>query len=240
MTRKKLQDRLIGAYRETEECPPPEAWLAEEMGRLRSAERQRLEAHSESCPRCAAERKLASEFDRASLALTAEEVRGLEEALDPGSDAEVVDLADRRGSRMAKWPVALATAASLALAVGLMLRLDLSRPPSLPQRTDSDVVRNTRIDAISPVGGVEEVPVTLVWSPIENAGRYSVVIRKVDRSQVWMQSTDEATIVLPDGVRQRLLPGVTYTWSVEALALDGSFRARSETIAFTIEPRVEE
>lgn len=46
-------------------CPPPEAYLEEEMAALAPEERRRLLEHADRCPACAAERDLARLFDEA-------------------------------------------------------------------------------------------------------------------------------------------------------------------------------
>lgn len=59
-----LEDWLRAAYEEEDAgCPPPEAFLAEEIERLSPQERRRLEEHADRCPACAAERDLARMFD---------------------------------------------------------------------------------------------------------------------------------------------------------------------------------
>lgn len=59
-----LADWLRAAYADPAAgCPPPEAWLAEELAALSPAERERLLAHAAACPACAGERELAAAFD---------------------------------------------------------------------------------------------------------------------------------------------------------------------------------
>ena len=59
-----LDEWLRAAYADPAAgCPPPEAWLEEELAARLPEERRRLEAHAARCPACAAERDLAQGFD---------------------------------------------------------------------------------------------------------------------------------------------------------------------------------
>ena len=70
-----LADWLRDAYADgAAGCPPPEAFLADELAALTPEQRRTLEAHAEGCPACRAERELARAFDEGEAGAAAEDV----------------------------------------------------------------------------------------------------------------------------------------------------------------------
>ena len=240
MTRKDLHSWLTLAYRDVDDCPPPEIWLEKELASLSSHRRRELESHADGCARCAAERRLAQSFDREEMDLSRDEVRGLMAALDQSSPERIVEFSRPRPARGPRWPVRLALAATLVLAAGLVFQVTRTRPPRLPDRPVEDVVRSTRVELVAPLDEVASIPSELNWTGVDDVDQYRIVIRAVDQSILWEETTSQSSAEIPVEVRNLLRPGVTYLWVVEALGSEGAVVGRSETRSFTVSPGANE
>lgn len=210
-------------------CPPPEAYLAEEMAALAPAERRRLDEHAERCPACAAERDLARLFDAApgqagarpedvedvtarlaaASPLAPAEAPGAQVIPFPGrpeaqASAAPGEVRVRREPRRAparSWSLPrLAAAAILVLAAGLGFQLMRSAPPELPDPGQGEAVRGATIEVLAPLGELDEVPAELRWAPWNGTAAYRVRIVEVDGTVLWEQQ-------LPAGSPAR--PGTT-------------------------------
>jgi hypothetical protein len=213
-----LDEWLRAAYTDPAAgCPPPEAWLEEELAARLPEERRRLEAHAAHCPACAAERDLAQGFDAGPEAAgvrpedVAFVVSRLETAAPVGNvrsirdgsrfrDARreaskavsagptVPEIATRR--RIESSPVwRLAAAAVLVIAAGLMFQLSRPGAPPLPAPQTGGVVRGGEVELVSPLGEVAAMPAELRWTPRPGASSYRVRLSTVDDTVLW-----EATV----------------------------------------------
>lgn len=249
----RLEDWLRAAYAEDEAgCPPPEAYLAEEMERLSPEERRRLDEHADGCPACAAERDLARMFDSGSEAdgvlpeNVAFVVSQLEKAspvrptIQPRQDnvvpfrvpsPKIVQPSHRSGL----WRIA----AVVVLMIGAGLLFQLSRPPGappLPVPGTETTVRGGEVEVVSPVGEVAGVPSELKWEPRPGAASYRVRLSTVDDTVLWETAIPVPPAQLPADVTGKLHRAVVYTWTVEALDASGNRIAGSEPVRFRARP----
>ena len=144
---------------------------------------------------------------------------------------------ESRGRFQPAAPVWLATAAVLALGIGLSYRTYLASgptPPVLPPPTAGDVRRGGELKLVEPVGDLAELPTSFAWQPWPGASSYRLVVRGADPDPLWTSGTATPSATIPKDLRHRLHRAVLYRWSVEALDLDlktlttspeGTFRA---------------
>lgn len=236
MTQKTLQEWLSTAYENQGECPPPESWLEQELAGLSPGERRELEAHAESCPRCAAERKLAESFGREEMDLTQPEIASLISKLDKPDPDRIVEFPSQTAKKTSRWPIRFALAASLILAAGLAFQLIRPQPPALPDAPQIEATRSTTLDLLQPIGEIASVPEEMLWSAFEGAELYRLVVSAVDGAILWESTTAEDKIGIPAEIRAKFFPGVTYIWRVEALQSRNAVIGRSESRQFKIRP----
>jgi hypothetical protein len=85
---------------------------------------------------------------------------------------------------------------------------------------------------VSPVGEVTAIS-ELRWKAIKGVQSYEVNIYTEVGDLVWKESVDGSTAILPDYVHEKLIPGRSFNWQVEALTAEGD-RLKSQLIQFTI------
>lgn len=245
---KTLEDWLRDAYAdETAGCPPPEAYLEAEAGDLEPDERRALEAHAGRCPACAAERDLARLFDAApgEAGVRPEDVGFVVSRLEESSPVRRAPAPAEAAPRVVPFPgprrrslqplFRLAAAAVLILAAGLAFFTLNAPDPSLPA-PEEGVVRGTGVEALAPVGEVEEIPVELRWTPREGARAYRVRLIAVDDSVLWETTVPSPPARLSTEVAGQLHRAVVYRWTVEALDASGARLAVSEPVEFRVRP----
>ncbi len=143
---------------------------------------------------------------------------------------------DTLTGRRARPAWVLAAAAVLVLAIGASIQRARLAPPGLPEPTGAVVMRGSELDALFPLGEIEEAPAELRWRGEEWAGRYRVTVSGVDERVIWRADTAETRIETPAELRGRLAPRVVYLWKVEALDHDGRRIASTRWERFRIEP----
>jgi hypothetical protein len=250
-TRRELHEWLRDAYADAAAgCPPPEAYLADELASLQPDERRRLEAHADACPACSAERELARAFDAGEAGASSEDVdwvtarlRG--EPIAPVQPAPATAptgmpptgrVVPFRGRTVARTWVRFAAAAVLVVAAGLTVRTFYERPPALQAPPHGGVVRGSEVEVVSPVGEVPEPPVELRWRPVAGAAAYRVRLLAVDDTVLWEKKTTAPAAPLPAEIIGKLQRAVSYSWTVEALARDGAALGRSAPARFRVRP----
>lgn len=246
-----LEDWLRAAYADEEAgCPPPEAFLAEEMERLSLQERRRLDEHADRCPACAAERDLARMFDAGPEA-ESEDVDFVVSRLEatspvrPISKGKVVAFPTPAPKPAAKPPARssiwrLAAAVILVLGAGILFQLSRSGAPSLPAPGTGNVVRGGEVEAVAPVGEVAGIPSELRWEPRPAAVSYRVRLSTVDDTVLWETTVPAPPARLPAEIAGQLHRAVVYVWTVEALDASGARVAISEPVRFRARPDPEE
>jgi hypothetical protein len=100
-------------------------------------------------------------------------------------------------------------------------------------------VRSAGIETLAPEGELEEIPGELRWEPWQGAHAYQVRLVAVDETVLWQSTVSAPPARLPKAVTGRLHRAVTYTWTVEALAPDGSVLAAAEPVRFRARPEPE-
>jgi hypothetical protein len=238
-----LAEALRQAYEEPGACPPPEAYLAEELAILAPEERARLERHAESCPACSAERDLARTFER-SDALSASESRDVAriarrlERRAPGRPRGLAGLLRFPAlGGFSKAPAfRMAAAAVLVLVIGVAVQTTRSGQPGLPDAPTDSVVRGGEIGVVSPLGDLDELPGELVWEAVAGAVGYRVKLQTVDDTVLWESAVNAPSAELPEEVLSKLHRAVSYGWSVEALDAEGRTLAASASASFRARP----
>jgi hypothetical protein len=246
-----MNDTLGAWLRETYQdagCPPPEAYLAEELAALSPADRRRLEEHADRCPACAAERDLARSFDDGPVSLPAADVDFVASRLEEASPVRpsrgrVVPFRPRTAvaapvSRRTGSP-AWRIAAALFMVLGAVLLFQLTRPggpPALPAPGTEGVFRGGEIEPIAPVGEIAVVPDEFLWERVEGARSYKIRLLAVDDAVLWETAVPAPPARLPAEVFGSLHPAVSYTWTVEALGPMGERLAVSEPVQFRARP----
>lgn len=252
-----LEERLRAAYAPGEgaACPPPEAFLEEAEGLLDEPARQRLLAHAEGCPACAAERELARLYAAGAegAGVAAEDLEFVTGRLRsaspveaapaapavPANGGKVVPFPSRRREEARRTPswARWAAAAVFVLAAGLAFRLAFPPAGTLPPPDDAGVVRGARIEGLAPQGEVMEVPGALSWEPVPGAASYELKLVAVDGTVLWETTLAAPPARLPAEVRGRLLAAVRYSYSVRARDARGGEIAVSEEVSFRAAPR---
>lgn len=224
-------------------CPPPEAFLAEEIDALAAEDRRRLEAHAERCPACSAERALAVAFDTGAEAASGPDVDWVVARL-RGGRADGTTPAPRLVGPPARrgWSTwgRLAAAAVLVLAAGLAFRQLYPTVPPLPSPRQGSgstgVLRGGEVELVVPVGEVASTPRELRWRAFPGAAGYHVRLVIVDGTTLWETRVSRPRAGLPADVAARLHPGVSYHWEVEALGPGGSILGNSGLLSFRVRP----
>lgn len=85
---------------------------------------------------------------------------------------------------------------------------------------------------ISPVGEVTELS-ELKWKVIAGVESYEVSIYTEAGDLVWKESVQGSIAILPDSIREALIPGGSYSWQVEALTDEGE-HLKSQWVQFRI------
>jgi hypothetical protein len=231
-----LDDWIRLAY---EGCPPPEAYLREELAALEPSARERLEHHAASCAACAAERELTMAFDAP-------------EGFAPASEREVEKIARqlkrhaphaRRSGRfggvswgsLLRMP-AFQLAATAVLLVGVGLGIRSATPPQLTGDPNAVVTRSSSLELVRPVGDVEAVPSELAWQAVDGAASYRITVRGVDEAELWTATTETTVVAVDERLADVLRPAVAYLWTVEALDAAGARIAWSAPARFRIDP----
>jgi hypothetical protein len=248
-----LEDWLRAAYSEEEAgCPPPEAFLAEEMERLTPEERRRLDEHADRCPACAAERDLARMFDAGPAAdiegVLSEDVAFVVSHLEANSPVRSASK-----GKVVAFPTAapkpapkpahpaiwrLAAAVILVLGAGMLFQLTRSGAPPLPAPGTGTVVRGGEVEAVAPVGEIAGIPPELRWEPRSGAVSYRVRLSTVDDTVLWETTVPAPPARLPTEVAGQFHRAVVYVWTVEALDASGGRIAVSEPVRFRARPAV--
>lgn len=239
-TKAPLSEWLRLAYRGEAGCPPPEAYLADELAALDADARARLESHAESCAACAAELDLAQAFESAEPAGAQDHraveriVRRLERRPPHGRRGGWLGRPDW-GSILRTPAFQLAAAAVLVIGIGIGIR-DAATPPPLTGGSGSGVVRSSTLELRAPLGDIDGAPVQLAWEPVEGAASYRVTVRSVDDTVLWSAETAASTVNVDARLEALLRQAVSYGWGVEALGADGARIAWSADASFRIRP----
>jgi len=237
--RSRPEDALGRAYLASPECPPPETFLEEAWAGLDEGDRNRIEAHVEHCPACAAERSMARAFDDARGAAPDVEadatwiVSRLERAREAAKDSARPASRAVRRRHTPTWGLAAAAVVILAVAVTLLARRSVA-PPLPPPVDGPTATRGSLVEVLDPVGEVAEVPAALRWVAVAGARAYRVRVLEVDDVVVWEATVGAAETPLPETTRSGLRRGVLYRWRIEALDARGRVIGDSGPVEFRV------
>src|SRR5207302_1900018 len=95
-------------------------------------------------------------------------------------------------------PVAFATAAMIAVMVGIQHRPDQSVIPGGEQ-----VMRSRQVAVISPIGDLREPARNLVWRAVPGAASYRVTIFEALLTQLWTATVQDSNTAVPDATVQK-------------------------------------
>lgn len=193
------------------------------LGRLSEAEIREFEEHYFNCPACFAQLQKRE-------ALVGAVVRKKDDLLAPDAAAPSLGGRIRAAFAFRPWRAAAATAGLvLLIAAGLLV---LGRGPRGGPAAGGEIVRGASLVALEPAGGLKAAPAALAWKPTAPGREYQVEISGPDVS--WTSPATETGVAVPEDVRVKLRPGVTYMWQVKAYAPDGTLMERSLKTTFTI------
>jgi hypothetical protein len=154
------------------------------------------------------------------------------------SQETAVGVDTRRSSkRIPPWLVGIAALAASVVAV------TLARP--VIQRGGANRVEREvngpageglpLLRVYTPANGVrlQTSPTVFQWASTERVDRYRFALSGADATPIWSADVTDTVVTLPDEIVQRLRPGQTYLWHVDALR--GGREATTRTRSFSIE-----
>ena len=207
--------KLIGSY---------------ELGLLTKDEKQRFEDHLVDCEYC-----FQSLYRTVPITNMIREKR-----LAPNEDIELADAEEKESlpeppskSRLVSvfqkpWVLAAASVSVVLLIAVIVVWLQGPGNEVVRLRGHDDV----SILVVSPIGEVTAIS-ELRWKAIKGVQSYQISIYAEAGNLVWEGSVQGSTAVLPDSVQEKLIPGRTFGWQVEALTAEGD-RLKSQLIQFII------
>lgn len=131
----------------------------------------------------------------------------------------------RRVSRRRNWMLLAATLTVVAF--GLYAVIREPAPDETFRGTESGTVV-----LFEPIGEVP-LPERLDWKLVPLASHYEVTIETTGGGTLWHEEVQAPPVALPAEVVERMAPGETYFWRVEAVGEDGT-RWNSPPTNFTI------
>ncbi len=252
----KEQQQWKAALAATDEC-----LSLEELSRcadrsLAEEAKDRVPSHLASCPRCQTELAMLQEFELATpspeeaakVSWVAAELKRRSGEIDFAQEWGSSRAASSRISSLVTRKIlaprrigaaAMSLAAILAVVtVGLYLRTGKQPVLISDGSSGQTVLRSEAVIPLAPKGDLEQSPTELRWQPVPGAARYSAKLMEVDRAVLWQSSSEQATVVLPQTVREKIVPGKTLLWEVTAIEPGGKALAISPAQRFrvTIKP----
>lgn len=134
------------------------------------------------------------------------------------------------------WRVAAAAVLAIGGAMTLWTVRPGAPPPLPPPPGESEVLRGTEVETLSPSGEIAAIPGELQWRERTGALSYRVTLRTVDDQVLWEAMVPASPASVPVEVRGQLHPAVAYIWTVEALDATGARLAVSAPTRFRAAP----
>jgi len=132
-----------------------------------------------------------------------------------------------------QWAFATISSAILLVVVfGVIPNLKTTSPQFY---INEDAVRGRKIDLISPVIDIREVPSKFEWKKSPKDVEYKIYLYS-NGDLLWSAPTKENFIVLPEEVRKLMTSGEKYSWQVKAFSLEGILTSVSSRVQFKISP----
>jgi hypothetical protein len=229
------------------ECPSVERVHGAVAGHGTAAERSVVLEHAKSCAVCAAEMKLAEEFERTHSAAESAAIDGVLAGVTRPYEGPAgrPAVARRTGAasppdrhkirRVASW--AFAAAAALLLAVTLYSQFAGSRPSPFDPGNSGGGVRSVEIQLLAPLGEVPPGTLELRWSAVPGATSYRVEIYSADGRKVEERTLTETRLQITASESGPILPSSVYSWHVQAEDASGKVVGNSETRKFSVSSR---
>lgn len=218
----------------------PQLLAARAAGALPADAVARVEGHLVDCVLCRLEAARAARFlelETDEAAASEADWPAAESRLRAAWPSTPASAATRRRRAPVGWLLPAAAAAALVL-VAVTAGDQLWR--ATPQE-DSDGMRGTAVIApviqpLSPIGELEAAPERFTWSATREFDAFALEVFTDDLDPVVrLKDVMETHADLPDSLRERLLPGTTYFWHVEAW--EGLTVAEaSPTVSFRVSP----
>lgn len=207
--------KLIGSY---------------ELGLLSEEEQRRFEDHLLDCEYC-----FQSLYRTVPITNLIREKR-----LAPNEDIELGDAEEEESypehpsrSRLVSvfqrpWVLAAAGVSVVLLIAVIVVWLQGPGKEIVRLRGHDDV----SILVVSPIGEVTAIS-ELRWKAIKGVQSYQISIYADAGDLVWEGSVYGPNAILPDSIREKLVPGQTFSWQVKALT-EGGERLKSQLVQFII------
>jgi hypothetical protein len=240
---KKIRERLmVRGMREPvknklpRSCPKKEIFLRAFMGEMTAEEHKNFLDHTAFCPTC---RNLSKAMTQLQAELKARE-KTVEDRRVPAAEREgLTRLAKGRlreisGKRVLPILKPL-SASSLLLAAAVLVFLGcllLMRAHVSDQALRGAPQEELRL--IQPEGKLERAPSALVWTDIKKREGYGVEIIDDELNLLYQDTTPNTRLELPSEVKQKIVRGRVYLWTVEARDEDNNIQA-SASLYFEIE-----
>jgi hypothetical protein len=237
----------------TEDCLTLEDLSRHADGSLPDAVKTRASSHLAGCVRCQTELAMLKEFElatphpeeMASVSWIAAELKRRSEkvghaAPDPASSRLMPSRLSSRGLRtiFASRGVSVAALSLAAMLVAVVagLYLTTAKEPVLVSdgSTGQTVLRSQAVVAIAPKGDLTKGPTELRWQSVPGADHYSVKLMEVDRVELWQTSSKQPSVMLPEAVREKIVPGKSLLWQVTAINENGKAVATSQVERFRV------
>lgn len=226
-------DHAVGPH------PDPELLAARATGLLAAEAAARVDAHVAGCPVCGLEMARAARFahlDRDEDTAAAADWEAARKRLDAAWHSVVWPAVAPRRRRFPRWFVPAAAAVLVLVAIGVGDRF--WRPAGSP---GADAVRGLpaaapAIRPLAPTGRQETAPARFAWVADRGFQAFALEIFTAELGTVLrLEDLRHPQTDLPDSVRDRLEPGVTYFWHVEGWEGLNAAEA-SPTVSFHIAP----
>jgi len=128
--------------------------------------------------------------------------------------------------------VGVAAAALLLVVFGVLPQFRGSSPQFVLSETE--VVRGESLTLMSPIIDVRSVPTYFEWKSLGQDVEYKISL--LNGAPLWSAVTRDSRIVVPEEIRQRMLPGQRFAWQVRAFSKRGTLIAVSSKVQFQIQP----
>jgi hypothetical protein len=205
--------KLIGSY---------------ELGILTEDEKQQFEDHLLDCDHC-----FQSLYSAAPLvSLIREKKLAPEEDMELTKEEEEESLPEpprrNRFAHLFQRPWVYATVGLSAVLIIVLIAILFQGPTGEVERLRG--FDDVSILVISPVGEVSELN-ELKWKPITGIESYEVSIYTETGEVVWTETVQGSIAILPESVRERMIPGGSYSWQVKAQT-DSGEQLKSQSVQF--------
>ena len=128
--------------------------------------------------------------------------------------------------------VGVAAAALLLVVFGVLPQFKDTSPRFV--LSENEVVRGESLALMSPIIDVKSVPAFFEWKSLDQDVEYKIFL--YNGGLLWSAVTRDNRIVIPEEIRQKMLPGQRFAWQVRAFSPNGALVAASSRVQFQIEP----